>query len=213
MSSPSPPKPQKINPYEGVSSNSDVNRARQALGIDSIKSDNDKRAVDEWLLNERWEKESQRDSFTTAYKGSIKDGSLKRKDKTQWALDQALGAEQTLIYDRQAEEQSEQLQAQYDQSQADQKEASEAQQKLMEEMMNQPVYMPKQQGMPVVQKPEVRNDPLLPAPAPNTPMSIAAPPPPEMTRAQTNMAIVRTPRSTQARSRRATRGTSRLTNY
>lgn len=213
MSAPKPPKPQKINPYQGVSSNSDVNRARQALGIDSIESDNDKRAVDDWLLNERWEKESSRKTFKQAYKQSIRNKTISKEDQSQWALDQALASEQSLIYDRQSDKQSEQLQAQYDQSRADQKEAAEAQQKLMEEMMNQPVYMPKQQGMPMVQKPEVRNDPLLPAPAPNTPMSIAAPPPPEMTRAQTNMAIVRTPRSTQARSRRATRGTSRLTNY
>jgi hypothetical protein len=213
MSAPSPPKPKKMNPYAGVSSNADIYRAQQALGIDKVKKDKDKRRIDEWLLNERWEKESTRSTFNNAYRTQMREGNIGRKDRTQWALDQALGAEQTLIYDRQADEQSDQLQAQYDQSRADQKEAAEAQQKLMEEMMDQPVYMPKQQGMPMVQKPEVRNDPLLPAPAPNTPMSIAAPPPPEMTRAQTNMAIVRTPRSTQARSRRATRGTSRLTNY
>ena len=213
MSAPSPPKPKKINPYAGVSSNADIYRAQKALGIDKVKKDKDKRRIDEWLLNERWEKESTRSTFNNAYKTQMRGGNIGRKDRTQWALDQVLGAEQTLIYDRQSDENTAQLQTQYDQSRADQKEASEAQQKLMEEMMNQPVYMPKQQGMPMVQKPEVRNDPLLPAPAPNTPMSIAAPPPPEMTRAQTKMAIVRTPRSTQARSRRATRGTSRLTNY
>lgn len=213
MTSPKPPKPKKINPYQGMSSNADIKRAMDALGIDKLKKDGQKRKVDEWLLNERWEKESTRSTFNNAYRAQMRGGNIGRKDRTQWALDQALSAEQTLIYDRQADEQSKQLQTQYDQTRADQKEAAEAQQKLMEEMMNQPVYMPRQQGMPMVQKPEVRNDPLLPAPAPNTPMSIAAPPPPEMTRAQTNMAIVRTPRSTQARSRRATRGTSRLTNY
>ena len=83
---------------------------------------------------------------------------------------------------------------------------------MMEEMMNQPVYMPKQQMNPVVQKPQVMNDPILPAPAPNTPMSISAPPAPELTNTGSRMAIVRTPASTQARSRRATRGTSKLTN-
>ena len=213
MSAPKPPKPQKINPYSGLASNVDIKRAMDALGYDKLKKDGQKRKVDQYLLNERWEKESQRSTFTDAYQSSMSAGDIGKEDRTQWALDQALSAEQSLIYDMAADEQAEELQTQYDQSQADQKESAEAQRKMMEEMMNQPVYMPRQQGMPMVQKPEVRNDPLLPAPAPNTPMSIAAPPPPEMTRAQTNMAIVRTPRSTQARSRRATRGTSRLTNY
>ena len=212
MSSPSPPKPQKINPYEGLSSDADINRARQALGISNINSDDDKRQIDEWLLNERWEKESGRDTFTEAYRGAKKDGSIERGDRTQWALDQALGAEQTLIYGEQSAGQQQQLQDQFEQSQLAQQEAAEAQRQMMEDMMNQPVYMPKQQQMPVVQKPQVQNDPILPAPAPNTPMSIAAPPAPELANTGSRMAIVRTPASTQARSRRATRGTSSLRN-
>ena len=213
MSAPSPPKPQKINPYSGISSDADIYRAQQALGIGKISKDKEKRKVDEWLLNERWEKELERSTFNNAYKTGMRNGQIGRDDRTQWALNKALADESTLIYDRQAAEQTADLEARYADQQKDQKKAARQQKKLMEEMMNQPVYMPKQQGMPMVQKPQVQNDPLLPAPAPNTPMSIAAPPPPEMTRAQTNMAIVRTPRSTQARSRRATRGTSRLTNY
>lgn len=212
MSAPKPPKPPKMNPYAGVESNADVARAQQALGLSSINKDHEKRAVDEWLLNERWEKESTRSSFKQAMNRSRKDGTIKKGDTTQWALDQTLAKEQSIIFDKQSAKDSAQLQSQYEQMRADQTAASEAQQKMMEEMMNQPVYMPKQQQMPVVQKPEVKNEPLLPAPAVNTPMNIAAPPPPELTKSQTNMAIVKTARSTKARSRRATRGTSNLTN-
>ena len=196
-----------------MSSDADIKRAMDAIGIKKLKKDKDKRKVDEWLLNERWDKESQRKPFQKALKNSIRDGVIDKNDRTQWALDQTLGAESAILYDRQSKKQQDQLQGQYDQMRADQQASSEAQQKMMEEMMNQPVYMPKQQGMPMVQKPQVKDDPLLPAPAPNTPMSIAAPPAPELTTTGNRMAIVRTPRSTQARKRRATQGTSNLTNY
>ena len=213
MSAPKPPKPQRINPYEGVASNADANRAMSALGIKRIDNDDKKRRIDAWLLNEQWVKESSRDTFRQAFKGATSGGDIGVNDRTQWALDQALSAEQTLIYGQQSAKQQKQLEDQFKQSQAAQKASADSQQKMMEEMMNQPVYMPKQQGMPMVQKPQVQNDPLLPAPAPNTPMSIGAPPAPELTNTGNRMAIVRTPRSTQARSRRATRGTSKLTNY
>ena len=196
-----------------MSSDADIKRAMDAIGIKKLKKAKDKRKVDEWLLNERWDKESQRKPFQKALKNSIRDGVIDKNDRTQWALDQTLGAESAILYDRQSKKQQDQLQGQYDQMRADQQASSEAQQKMMEEMMNQPVYMPKQQGMPMVQKPQVKDDPLLPAPAPNTPMSIAAPPAPELTTTGNRMAIVRTPRSTQARKRRATQGTSNLTNY
>lgn len=213
MSAPSPPKPKPINPYAGMSSDADIKRAMDAIGISKLNSDKDKRQVDEFLLNERWDKESQRNTFRQAMNRSRKDGTIKKGDRTQWALDQTLGAESTLLYDRQTQKQTDQLQSQYDQMTADQQATAEAQREMMEKMMNQPVYMPKQQGMPMVQKPQVKDDPLLPAPAPNTPMSIAAPPAPELTTTGNRMAIVRTPRSTQARKRRATQGTSNLTNY
>ena len=91
-------------------------------------------------------------------------------------------------------------------------EAAEAQRQMMEDMMNQPVYMPRQQGMPTVQKPMAKQNPILPAPAAPSPMNIGAPPPPELTAASNKMAIVRTPKSTRQRQRRATRGTSSLIN-
>ena len=210
MSSPSPPKPKKINPYAGVSSDADVYRAQQALGINKVKKDKHKRRIDEWLLNERWDKESERSTFNNAYRTQMREGNIGRKDRTQWALDQALGAEQTLIFDRQAEEQTAELNERYEKMSAEQKASADEQRAFMEEMMNQPVYQAKQ-AMPIsVEKPKVNNDPLLPAPAAPMPMNIAPPPAPELTEASNRMAIVRTPKSTKTRQRRATRGTSSL---
>jgi hypothetical protein len=90
--------------------------------------------------------------------------------------------------------------------------AAAAQQAMMEEMMNQPVYMPRQAALPTVQKPMPKQNPILPAPAAPSPMNIGPPPAPELTLANNKMAIVRTPKSTRARQRRATRGTSSLIN-
>ena len=111
-----------------------------------------------------------------------------------------------------AEAQAAQLEAMQAQFTSQQEAAEAAQREQMEAMMNQPVYMPKQQSMPVVQKPVARQDPLMPAPMAPSPMSIAAPPAPQQTMSNNRMAIVRTSPYTKTRQRRATRGTSRLTN-
>ena len=124
MSSPSPPKPKKINPYAGVSSDADIYRAQQALGINKVKKDKHKREIDEWLLNERWGKESERSTFNNAYRSAMREGTIGREDRTQWALDQALAGEQTLIFDRQAEEQSAELNERYEKMSAEQKAAA-----------------------------------------------------------------------------------------
>ena len=199
-----------MNPYAGVSSDADIYRAQQALGINKVKKDKHKREIDEWLLNERWGKESERSTFNNAYRSAMREGTIGREDRTQWALDQALAGEQTLIFDRQAEEQSAELNERYEKMSAEQKAAADEQREFMEEMMNQPVYQPRQTTPMVVKKPDVKNEPLLPAPAPQTPMNIAPPPAPELTATQNEMAIVRTPKSTRARQRRSTRGTSSL---
>ena len=245
MSSPSPPKPRKVNPYEGINSDADVYRAQQALGINKIKKDKHMAKINDYLLEERWEKEGQRGSFENSLKVAERKGIIEEGDRTTWALDQVLGVEDERNYAEDAREsakqmeemqqgfadqqkamqlemqetqaaqlaqQQEAMKAQYDQSRADQAANAEAQKAMMEEMMNQPVYMPKQQQMPVVQRPEVRNDPIPPAPNPPSPMNIAAPPAPELTSASNRMGIVKTSRSLRTRSRRATRGTSSLTN-
>ena len=115
-------------------------------------------------------------------------------------------------YNEQSAEQQAQLDAAYERSKADSEAAAAEQRAFMEEMMNQPVYMPKQAALPTVQKPMAKQNPILPAPAAPTPMNITPPPAPELTAANNKMAIVRTPQSTKARQRRATRGTSSLTN-
>jgi hypothetical protein len=262
MSSPSPPKPQEINPYEGVTADQRMNEARQALGMDNIEDDDDMRKVKAYI----WEQDKatylKDPDFVSATNSLAQEGRLsgdidyRYHDKDSfdaWAKKEGLrgkelnkyikkkesryggsdwysehggqafdiqerdlsmiqGRMEETKYAKQSGEQQSQLQKQYEQMRADQQKDADVQRKMMEEMMNQPVYMPKQQQMPMVQKPQVQNDPILPAPAPNTPMSIAAPPAPELVNTGSRMAIVRTPASTQARSRRASRGTSKLTN-
>ena len=212
MSAPKPPSPKKINPYEGVASDADTKRAMDALGIDKVNKDSEKRNIDKWLLNEQWEKESQRKSFVRATRTNIKSGDVEKGDKTVWALNQALSAEQDFLYEQDAAKQNAVLEDRYKQQQKDQKKSARKQQKMMEEMMNQPVYMPQQGTPPTVQKPQQQIDPLLPAPVAPNPMQIGAPPTPEMAASSSQMAIVRTPKSTRSRSRGASRGTSSLIN-
>ena len=212
MSSPSPPKPKKVNPYAGVNSDVDVYRAQKALGIDKIKKDKHMVRINRYLLNERWEKEGQRGSFENSLQKAQGQGLITPGDRSDWALEQVLNFEEERRYEAQRKEQQQQLKDQYDQTRKDQKEDAEAQRELMEEMMNQPVYMAQQAPSPQVQAPSVDQEPLMPAPAVNTPMSIDAPPAPELTTTGNKLAIVRTPKSTQARKRKATRGTSSLTN-
>jgi hypothetical protein len=115
-------------------------------------------------------------------------------------------------YDSQTADQQAQLDKAYEQNKADSEAAAAQQQEFMKEMMNQPVYKA-QQAMPIaVQKPQAKQEALLPAPAAPMPMNIAPPPAPELTQAANKMAIVRTPQSTKARQRRSTRGTSSLIN-
>jgi hypothetical protein len=111
-----------------------------------------------------------------------------------------------------ANKQSKDLAARDAANQAQMESAAESQRAFMEEMMNQPVLMPRQQSLPTVQKPMPKQNQIMPAPAAPAPMNIGAPPAPELTESSNRMAIVRTPKSTRARQRRATRGTSRLTN-
>lgn len=213
MSQPKIPSPRKINQYEGLASDIDTKRAMDALGIDKLNKDSEKRNIDKWLLNERWEKESQRKSFVRATRTNIKSGDVGKRDKTSWALDQALNEEADFLYQREVDKTTADLEKRYKQDIKAGRKRDRKQAKLMEEMMNQPVYMPQQGAPPLVQKPQQKIAPVMPAPVAPNPMQIGAPPAPELATTGNRMAIVRTARSTQARSRRATRGTSKLTNY
>ena len=207
MSSPSPPKPRKTNPYTGINTDPEIYRAQQDLGINKIKKDKHMARINQQVIYNRFDDGMEDEYFAQAAKDLDFDSVEKQSD-----LDRIYNRMEENQYNSQSEDQQKQLEEQYQRMRKDQLADAESQRELMEEMMNQPVYMPKQQSMPTVQKPEVQNDPILPAPAPNTPMSIEAPPAPELTKSNSRMAIVRTPKSTQTRKRRATRGTSSLTN-
>ena len=260
MSSPSPPKPREINPYEGVTSDARINKARQALGMDNIENDDDMRKVKAYIFNQDVEHYQKDPEFVRATNQLVMEGRIdasknRYHDKDsydQWAekkfggrdkrkreyakrMEEEYGEDwyhtgiegaqinsQNIVdiqnrqdqnyYNDQAADQQSLLDKTYRKQRRQSEKAAEEQRAFMEEMMNQPVYMPKQQQMPVVQKPQVQNDPILPAPAAPSPMNIAPPPAPELTAANNKMAIVKTPNSTRARQRRATRGTSSLIN-
>ena len=207
MSSPSPPKQKKVNPYTGINTDPEIYRAQQDLGINKIKNDKHMGKINDQIILNRYS-----DGMgDPAFKQAAKDLDFRSVDK-QSELDQIYARMEENTYEEQNEAQQKQLEEQYERMRADQLEDAETQRELMEEMMNQPVYMPQQGAPPRVQKPTVKSDPLLPAPMAPTPMQIGPPPAPELTAAANKMAIIRTPKSTKARQRRATRGTSSLIN-
>ena len=205
MSSPSPPRQKKVNPYQGVNTNPEILRAQKDLGINKIKNDKHMVKINEQVIINRYN-----DGMDDpAFKAAAKELDFRSVDK-QSEIDAIYAQMEKNTYDQQSKDQQDQLNEQYERMRADQLADAEAQRELMEEMMNQPVYQPRQTTPMVVKKPDVKNEPLLPAPAPQTPMNIAPPPAPELTATQNEMAIVRTPKSTRARQRRSTRGTSSL---
>lgn len=258
MSSPSPPKPQKINPYQGMDSDPRFADAAKALGINNPNNPDEIRRINAYMFEQDRDYYQKDPAFILAQSQLAQEGRLSQGDYRyhdydsykSWAKKEGYSSREIRDFDKKMQkrtgddwyqseggstiserditaiqsrmdenkyaaesaDQQEQLRQQYLQMRADQKEDAESQRKMMEEMMNQPVYMPQQQATPVVQAPRQEQEALLPAPTPNTPMSISAPPAPELTNAGNRMAIVRTPKSTQARSRRATRGTSSLIN-
>ena len=93
-----------------------------------------------------------------------------------------------------------------------QEKMAEQNQKMMEDLMNQPVYQPRQAAMPTVQyKPKTpERVPVAPAPPPT--MNITPAPAPELVNMGNPMGIVRQSNTARSRSRQRTRGTSTLTN-
>lgn len=306
MSSPKPPSPPKVNPYQGMDANPEFYKAQQELGISNANNPEEIALINKRMQENRVAGTS-KDAYW--YKAAAEVGGLRYYDKEsyrnyansqghnnkqQQAFDkkmtdrygtsdwyyrseefeptgQQLDQINAKAYDLQMQEQTEsqnqmliqqgedfaasQAQQQADMLEAQEKlvnkqikaqeratrkankqaqrqarqdakvlakrdaanqlameEAAKAQRQMMEDMMNQPVYMPKQGAPPVVQKPIPKQNPILPAPAAPSPMNIGAPPPPELTAASNKMAIVRTPKTTRQRQRLATRGTSSLIN-
>ncbi len=262
------PKPQKVNPYQGIDANPLVGEAQQALDINKIKKPKHMQKINAWIDNKIYD-ETYKDDYWYQAAGDVVGNDYKDDDfvasrnqldqinaraydyklqadtdeQNQMLIEQgeAFAAEtakqnelmmkagqkqvnqQIKASNKQfkqgnrqtkklAKQQARNLSKRDKVNQAAMEKAAESQRQMMEDMMNQPVYMPRQQSLPTVQKPMPKQNSIMPAPAAPTPMNIAPPPAPELTAASNRMAIVRTPKSTRARQRRATRGTSRLIN-
>lgn len=76
MSAPKPPKLKEINPYAGVSSDPRINKARQALGMDSIENDDDMRAIYTYLNQQEFELERNNPTFQQAERQLMEEGLL-----------------------------------------------------------------------------------------------------------------------------------------
>lgn len=92
-----------------------------------------------------------------------------------------------------------------------QKEAAEANAEMMEEMMNQPMYMAQQAALPKVQYKAKTPKPMPAQPAPAPVMNISPAPAPELVNAGNQMGIVKQSSTARTRSRQRTRGTASLT--
>lgn len=113
--------------------------------------------------------------------------------------------------DKFTNQQNERLDKQTQQFLDSQKEAAEANQEMMEEMMNAPQFSAQQAALPKVQyKPETPK-PMPAAPAPAPTMNISPAPAPELVNTGNQMGIVKQSTTARSRSRQRTRGTASLT--
>jgi len=103
-----------------------------------------------------------------------------------------------------------QMQAQQKAQAKQQKQMMKQQEKMMKEMMDQPIYNPKQAALPKVQQQARTPDPMPVAPKPAPTMNIPTAPAPEMVSMGNPMGIVKQSSTSRSRSRRRTRGTSSL---
>ena len=92
-----------------------------------------------------------------------------------------------------------------------QRQAEERQAEIMKEMMNQPVYQPRQAALPKMQAKPKTPKPMPVAPAPPPTMSISTAPAPELVNVGNPMNIVKQSSTSRSRSRRRNTGTSSLT--
>ena len=91
------------------------------------------------------------------------------------------------------------------------REAEERQAELMREMMDQPVYQPRQAALPKIQAKAKTPKPMPVAPAPPPTMSISTAPAPELVNVGNPMNIVKQSSTSRSRSRGRNKGTSSLT--
>ena len=122
------------------------------------------------------------------------------------------------IYDRQAEienkktvKESQKYQKQL-QKEANKfmKKQNKKQQEALDKLMNAPKFTAQQAPTAPVMPPVEQPDPMPVAPPTPQPMAIQAAPPPQLTTSQNSMGIVRQGSTARARTRRSSRGTSRL---
>lgn len=93
----------------------------------------------------------------------------------------------------------------------DAKAAEKRQEQLMKEMMDQPVYQPKQAALPKVQAKLKTPKPVPVSPAPPPTMTISTAPAPELVNVGNPMNIVKQSSTSRSRARGRTKGTSSLT--
>ena len=92
-----------------------------------------------------------------------------------------------------------------------QRDAEERQAELMKEMMNQPVYQPRQAALPKMQAKPKTPKPMPVAPAPPPTMSISTAPAPELVSIGNPMGVIKQSSTASSRARRRNKGTSSLT--
>ena len=213
MTAPKPPSPKKVNPYEGMTSDPEFAKAAAALGYTKVNKDSEVRAVKEYLYKQTLQREREDKTFKKAEKQLRKEGLIDKEDRmSEWYINKVYDRQTSNAAKKEQKQYQKQLQAQSDEFVAAQQEQAEAQKKLMEEMMNQPIYSAKQAALPPVQYKAPTPEPMPVAPAPPPAMNISPTPPPTLTNVGNQMSIVRQNSTTKARQSRRTRGTSSLTN-
>ena len=148
-----------------------------------------------------------------AYRQSMRD--MRIQNKKNMKLQARQTKRMTKRAERQADKQLAKTQRfqekQLKQQQKFARESELRQAEIMEKMLDQPTYSPRQAALPVVQYKAKTPDPMPVAPAPPPQMNISPAPAPELVNMGNQMGIVRQSQTARQRSRRRTRGTSQLT--
>lgn len=92
-----------------------------------------------------------------------------------------------------------------------QRESEERQAEIMKEMMNQPIYQPRQAALPKMQAKPKTPKPMPVAPAPPPTMSISTAPAPQLVNVGNPMNIIKQSSTSRSRARGRNKGTSSLT--
>ena len=212
MCSPKAPSTPKVNPYQGMTTDIRFAKAADELGLDEVDRDWEVRKVNAYLAKQDYQIAARDPNFGTARQQLFDEGLLKEEDdKYQpWYLSQIQGR----MYDNTQDEAYAEQQASTDKAAQDFKDMmskqSEAQAKMMEDMLNAPKYSARQAPLAPVMAPSVTPEPMPVAP-PTPRMEIQkTPPAPELTSSPNNMTIVKQSASSRSRQRMRSRGTASL---